>query len=136
MADSVAEVMAEIERGVSRAIGALATNIQAELIERTPVDTGWARANWVPGIGRSPSFPSDPGSEEGRRAATPSAASRQETATAALLVYRMQRGAVFIASGVPYMIYLNEGSSDQAPSGFVQDAIEAGIRSLNGLVLS
>lgn len=136
MADTVAEVMAEIERGVSRAIGMLSTNVTAELIERTPVDTGWARANWVPAIGGRPRFPTDPGTREGRQSGALGAASRQQTATAALLTYTLSRGKVFISNGVPYLIFLNEGSSAQAPSGFVQDAIEAGIRSLDGLRLA
>ena len=129
-------VIAELEAAIASAVVSLSVNITAELIERTPTDTGWARANWVPNIGRPFEGNADPLDEAARQAAVPSQRGRQQTSTAAVLSYTIDRGPVFIANNVPYIVFLNEGSSTQAPAGFVQDAILAGVRSLEGSPLT
>lgn len=131
----VDDIMAELTRAVEDVVVRLSTNTTAELIERTPVDTGWARANWVPAIGQPFDENQEAISRAAREAAVPSQGARQETATAGLLRYRLRRGSVFISNNVPYIVALNEGSSDQAPAGFVQDAIQAGVRSLQNETL-
>lgn len=83
----------------------------------TPVDTGWARVNWIPEIGKERSAPA------GSRAAAEAGnlPGEQQTALAAVTTgYTLDRGAVYITNAVPYIIPLNEGHSQQAPSGFVQ----------------
>ena len=115
-----------IVRGLDRLSGRLVQKItldlQANLIETTPVDTGWARANWVAGIGQ-PVLPLQP--EGGRR--TPgevqAAASRAANANAGVLRYTVRQGRVFMSNNVPYVEALNSGHSAQAPAGFVQQAI-------------
>ncbi len=87
----------------------------------TPVDTGWARANWVPRIG-SPAL-----QVTGTREAV--SGSAQETGIANIAIsYRASQGPVFITNNVPYIVLLNEGSSGQAPRGFVQNAIAKAIK--------
>lgn len=123
-------IAALLEAATEEVIRRISINVTAELIERTPVDTGWARANWIPAIGS----PADDDVAEldraSRTAGVTSARGRQSLGTASLTGYRLQRGNVFISNGVPYIGFLNEGTSDQAPRGFVQDAIVAGIRSI------
>lgn len=136
MVDQVDQVLDALQRGVESTISALSTNITAELIERTPVDTGWARANWVPGIGAPFTGNTENLTPEERQRMVPAQGGSQQTATAALLSYQIERGNVFISNNVPYIVALSEGSSTQAPSGFVQDGILAGIRSLNNVVLT
>ena len=87
----------------------------------TPVDTGWARANWIPSIGSA--FTGTAGSredaEQGQIDMSP-----QSSGIASIAVgYRLKQGSVFISNNVPYIQFLNDGSSRQAPSGFVQAAI-------------
>lgn len=121
MVDQVTIVVRELRGGVQRVVRDLAVNITAELIERTPVDTGWARANWIPTIGASDNTPA---TGNPTTAIVPAQRNRQEASTAALATgYRLERGAVFISNNVPYILRLNDGSSKQAPSGFVQASI-------------
>lgn len=86
----------------------------------TPVDTGWARANWLPNIGSPINSPAGVRPEQPDSATT----SEQEKGLASVVTgYRTSRGEVHITNNVPYIINLNEGSSKQAPAGFVQRAI-------------
>lgn len=134
MTSETRRVLGLLEEAVESAVTSLGVNITAELIERTPVDTGWARANWVPSIGTPFTGNDEALNDAAREAAVPAQGARQETATASLLAYQIGRGSVFISNNVPYILALNEGSSDQAPAGFIQDAIQAGIRSLSSEV--
>ena len=126
----VIRVDALLKEATGEVIRRIAVNTTAELIERTPVDIGWARANWVPAIG-SPALAAVGNLDRESRAAQLSAArARQAAGQASLFGYELDDGNVFISNGVPYIGRLNGGSSDQAPEGFVQDAIAAGIRSV------
>ncbi len=87
----------------------------------TPVDTGWARANWIPQIG------SPRQSAEGSREAVSSGAQDAGVALVAT-AYKREQGPVFISNNVPYIVLLNEGSSKQAPRGFVQNAITKAVK--------
>jgi len=82
----------------------------------TPVDTGWARANWIPVIGRPVSAPA--GSREAVSQGEQQAGLAQVAAG-----YRARMGPVYISNAVPYIVRLNEGGSKQAPAGFVQAAL-------------
>lgn len=85
----------------------------------TPVDTGWARANWVPSIG-------DPVDHEvGSREAVD--ASAQTAGEGKLPGYRLQMGKIWITNNVPYITRLNAGSSPQAEPGFVERNITEAI---------
>ena len=39
--------------------------------------------------------------------------------------YRLGQGTIFITNSVPYIVFLEEGSSDQAPRGMTRFAIQA-----------
>jgi hypothetical protein len=106
----------------------LSVEIVANLIETTPVDTGWAKANWVPSVGlpviRPGSF------EPPDTLGIASARGQQTAGTLGLLSYTYTQGSVFISNNVPYVPRLNAGSSTQAPAGFVENAIEKALRDL------
>lgn len=102
----------------------VALDIVANLVKAaseggTPVDTGWARANWLVNIGTPFLAPI------GTRESVPQAG----TGVASIATYKLGPP-VFISNNVPYITRLNEGSSQQAPRGFVQAAI---LRALTGL---
>jgi hypothetical protein len=112
-----------------RVVKKITLDVTANLIETTPVKTGWAKANWVPAIGvryRGPSGDLMPVS---------SAEGTQQSAIANVaLTYKASRGATFVSNGVFYILELNSGSSKQAPAGFVQRAIHKAItRDIRGL---
>lgn len=116
----------QVNNFTERAVKKLVLDIVANLQVATPVDTGWARANWIPGIGGASNSPAPrpPGG-----AGTSSAANRQASAIASIATsYSLSQGEVFIVNNVPYILRLNEGSSRQAPSGFVQRAITKAVK--------
>jgi hypothetical protein len=118
---NVRVVVDALEAFTEKAVRKLTLDATANLIEDTPVDTGWARANWVPSIGRAIAVrkteEADPAIVPGQRAQQQASIARVST------TYRLKQGSVFISNNVPYIVRLNEGSSDQAPSAFVQSAI-------------
>jgi hypothetical protein len=116
-------VVQGLEQFIERIIIKLTLDIVANLKRApseggTPVDTGWARANWVPPIG----VPFD--GLAGRRDNVTGAV--QGGAEASIPTYRLGRR-VWISNNVPYIERLNAGSSKQAPAGFVQAAIQKAI---------
>lgn len=86
----------------------------------TPVDTGRARANWRPSIGApiTQTLPQPPNKGAGLRSALEAG---EEVAGR----YKggMNSPTVHITNSLPYIQYLNDGSSKQAPRNFVSTAI-------------
>lgn len=118
-------VSRKLGRAMSRGVAKLTLDITANLIEDTPVDTGWARANWVPSIGRPTR-----GVEGSRENVT---RSRQEAGQARVLGFDIRRtGIVYVTNNVPYIEALNDGSSSQAPAGFVETDIDRAAAGLRG----
>jgi len=129
VADDDEEISAEmrrIEREMSQAMRELITEIVAQLQEATPVETGHARANWIPSIG-SPVTDEDGFVREmknGDRRTNAGGAQRQGLRD--ILRYHISDGDVFISNNVPYIQILNTGTSDQAPRFWIEQAIEKG----------
>ena len=117
-------VVKSLDKFTEKLVQRLSLNVTANLIEDTPVDTGWARSNWVPSIGKPRS------KTAGTRAAAENGSidnAPQSNGTLALLNYKLGPS-VFISNNVPYIHRLNSGSSRQAPSAFVQNAILRAVR--------
>lgn len=107
-----------LERVVERQMIRIAISIHTQLVRNTPVDTGWARMNWIPSIG-TPS----PGPVGSRQSARPN----RQASVAHLLVYKFNQGSIWIRNAVPYIQVLNAGHSKQAAAGWVEASITAGI---------
>lgn len=122
-------IVGDLGRFSEREIIRLSLEVTANLIEATPVDTGWARANWVPSIGAGFEVQVGNGGDAGQRA---SMRRRQAQGKAELAGYRLSRGPIFVTNNVPYIQKLNEGSSQQAPAGYVQQAIARAIQTVAG----
>jgi hypothetical protein len=98
----------------------------------TPVDTGFARAGWTPTVG-SPIADRLERPKERSAAETAAVARLAENGSRASAIsgtYKLEQGKVFISNAVPYIVFLNDGSSSQAPKKFVERAIEAALLSL------
>lgn len=122
-------IVGGLEQFSEREIIRLSLEVTANLIEATPVDLGWARANWVPSITQA--YEANVG--QPNDAADISAARRRQTeGRAALAGYKLTRGPIFVTNNVPYIQKLNEGSSQQAPAGFVQMAIQTAVKTVAG----
>jgi hypothetical protein len=98
----------------------LALDVHGNLVEATPVDTGHARINWTPTVA-APAR----GEIEG---ADPSSAVDPVVA----LGPASPGDIMFITNNVPYIRRLNEGSSPQAPAGFVEKAVERAVKKREG----
>ena len=88
-------------------------NLAGNLRVATPVDTGNARAAWIPSIGAPVLLEQGDPARAGEEAAV-----------------LLDRGAIiplgtkrFVSNGTGYIRRLNAGSSSQAPAGFVQAEI-------------
>lgn len=114
-------VTAALNAFVEKAVKKITLDVTANLIETTPVDTGWARANWVPSIGVAAT--QNLRGTEVTSQQVAAAGATQRSGQAEVLGYALNRGKVFVTNDVPYINRLNDGSSDQAPSGFVQRSI-------------
>lgn len=80
---------------------------------------GRARGNWQVGVGI------EKGGETGQVDA--SGSNVISNARATLVGYQLGQR-VIINNNVPYIVRLNSGSSTQAPSGFVEKAVQAAVR--------
>lgn len=105
----------------------LALGIDQRLVLNTPVDTGRARSNWLASVGTSRSDTIEeyvPNSKEKAGELGPNAIAAIQQADAALKTCP-DFPVIYLANNLPYIQRLNEGSSVQAPAGFVEAAIDA-----------
>ena len=111
-------VVRSLGQFTTRKIKKIVLDVTANLVEDTPRDTGWARNNWIPEIGPGPDNPvGEPGDSNAAKAV------QQKGIASVALGYKLGMGIITITDNVPYIVRLNEGSSQQAPAGFVQAAI-------------
>ena len=90
----------------------IAFDVFSSVVKRTPVDTGRARASWTIAINRTDLTTAPVGS------------SVSITSPTAALGPVKWGDTVYISNNLPYIVPLNNGSSVQAPEGFVQMAVE------------
>jgi hypothetical protein len=98
------------------------------LVRVTPVDTSQALSNWRIAVGGT-SYGAEPipAYFQGAGGSTASASAAAAIAAAKEALKGAQpRKALAIINRVPYIQRLNEGSSTQAPAGFIEEAILVG----------
>lgn len=120
---SVPKVLVDdIEQFLTQKMVQLNTALVENLYEDTPVDTGFARSNWIPTIGA-------PFSDVFGDRDTNVSDARQEAGLAELKGYTPTQLAksLWIANNVKYIKLLNAGTSSQAPAAFVERAISISI---------
>jgi hypothetical protein len=123
-------IIADLEDYTRLEVIALSMNMVANLQEEppggTPVDIGWARANWLPSVGKPNEMESDV------REPTPAQViARAQVGQAGLndvLAWKLTDGPIFATNNVPYIGALNAGHSKQSPRGFVQFALEKAVK--------
>ena len=102
----------------NRIVKQVALVVDQTVVLATPVDTGRARANWlvsVDGPNNSEVDAVDP---------TGSSALAQGRS---VISGRTPGQSVYVTNNVDYIGFLNAGSSAQAPAGFVEEAVQAGV---------
>lgn len=103
---------------VNKTVIQTAVAVQQTVVLATPVDTGRARGNWQLNVGSRIT-------DEIERLDQGGSATIAENATKA--VTRREGQNIFISNNVNYIGFLNEGSSAQAPAGFVEMAVQAAV---------
>lgn len=99
--------------------------IDQALVTSTPVDTGRARANWI--VGTGPSTAAIDAYFPGKGGATAAANAEAALQQARDFLDGADVSVIYISNNLEYIQYLNEGSSAQAPAGFIEAAVDAGI---------
>lgn len=93
----------------------IALRLFENIIRRTPVDTGWARANWYASLNQKIDPPGGP---------APEGVAGLPPANPAGVVAQGRAGDAFwLQNGVPYIKNLENGSSKQAAEGMVKLSI-------------
>lgn len=124
-------VQGDLSVFVEDVVRRLSVNATANLVQETPVDTGWARANWVPELGKA--FEGTAGTRAQAESGNIVPGPQQTGIGKVLANYRLRMGPVFVSNNVPYITRLNDGTSSQAPRAFVQMAIARTIRETLGI---
>jgi hypothetical protein len=99
--------------------------IDQALVTSTPVDTGRARANWI--VGSGPSTAAIDAYVPGTNGTTAQANTEAALQQAREFLDANAISVIYISNNLSYIQYLNEGSSAQAPAGFIEAAVQAGI---------
>jgi hypothetical protein len=107
-----------VKKATEQMMSDLATNIYKDIIDNSPVDTGFSRANWNVSLGE-PDYEVHVGDMD-----THSEEDSFDAPEVPTIPANPDLKDIWIANGVPYIGLLEEGESDQAPQGFVATAIE------------
>lgn len=112
---SEAEAIEKLTSLISRKI---ALDVLSRVVLATPVDTGRARANWQAEVGSAPTTElqtTDKGGGSTISQGSANIATHEQTPFSE----------INIVNNLPYIGRLNDGSSTQAPAGFVESAVDA-----------
>lgn len=125
-------VAQDVVDGTSVIVRKCALAVDAAVVLGTPVDTGRARSNWQveldqPAQGTIDAYaPGKEGSTKGPNAQAAIAQGQQVVAA-----YKPGQ-VIHITNNLAYIGRLNEGHSAQAPAGFVEAAVLAGVAQIRG----
>lgn len=130
LAERLENRAAKLDEQVSRLAVETADAIVSDLVNVTPVDTSQALSNWQVSVGSPvngsipPYVPGEGGSTQGLSASAALAEAR------AMLKTKKPGQVIYISNVLRYIQRLNDGSSKQAPAGFVERAVLLGRRYL------
>lgn len=113
-----------VERNAPAGQRRVALAIDAAVVLATPVDTGRARSNWLVATGA----PAD-----GVRETYGQGAGQRAISEGRAVIERHIQGPIHITNNLPYIVRLNQGSSRQAPAGFVEKSVQVGMAVAHGL---
>ena len=124
-----AELRNAVETVVKKVTLDVTANLKAAPSEGgTPVDTGNARAQWTPQIGKPFRAQGMPLSDQDVPAFVSSAGSRSDVGVLSVATkYKLKSGPIYISNNAPYIMKLNQGHSNQAPAFFIQRAISKAV---------
>lgn len=132
MTDQARKIEVQLKGAAQTVIRTFQLRFFQAVTSATPVDTGFARAGWTPSAGSAITDRLDRPADldVARSSATARLTENQTRAATIASTYKLEQGRVFITNAVPYIVFLNDGTSSQAPKKFVERAIEASLLSL------
>lgn len=122
MGQQAEAIRSKIKKQIETIFKALTLEIDRELRIATPVDTGYARANWVPSVG-SPHV-----GDVGARGLVGSSA--HAAGVGQVLRFRLEDGTTWVSNSAEYIQRLNYGHSKQAPAMFIEAAVDRAIATI------
>lgn len=124
----MARLGAKVAENADKTVRKAAMAVDQAVVIATPVDTGRARANWLAALDVATSNTTDGTDKGGARAIA--------AARAIIAGYDGDVNLeVHITNNLEYIGRLNDGSSYQAPAGFVQQATRRGVSAVKGAKL-
>lgn len=134
--DDIAAVKLQIENVTNETIIDVTLRIHATLVSNppagTPIDFGWASANWFINVGAPTSGNGGQLNADNPSAVTAREAQQGVTVARFVTGYDYTSGqTVHVGNNVPYINRLNNGWSNQAPAGFVDDAVQEAVTTIN-----
>lgn len=128
-----------LEKDMKRLVADIVINVATELAKRTPVDTAYARSNWntslTPVTGTLMPYKMYPSRYRRNRRGNLGKGGKftervntwgvTQQAQSAMIAWELDKP-VYVVNNVPYVPYLDEGRSPQAPAGFVRAAVQYG----------
>lgn len=127
----MARLATKVAENADRIVRKVALATDQVVVMATPVDTGRARANWVTALDSAPTGvqpePSSPGG---------GASQALSQARATVADYNGDdHTSIHITNNLPYIGKLDQGSSRQAPAGFVVAAVLTASRAVKGVTV-
>lgn len=117
----------KVTKATEQAIRKTTLDLVGNLTAQTPVDTGTARRNWITTV----SQPSNEIKEGGSSTEAGALSETLSEVSAALSGYNLfTSGPIWISNNLPYIGRLNDGTSQQAPAGFVDSEISKAERQI------
>ena len=115
--------MKNVDENSASIVPHIVVSIIDDVSQDTPVKTGMARSGWNA---------SKYGPDYVRR---PDIVSQGEVVNRAISRMGTRANSAFVSNGVPYIGLLDQGSSQQAPAGFVRAAVRRAVMKLGGVRL-
>jgi len=125
----------QVKSHENKAMRILGMETIRRLAIETPVDTGRARSNWLVGLGIPPTQEIEPYAA-GTKGSTGAINSQMATDKGLMIISQYTRDkheALYLRNNVNYINDLNAGTSRQAPSGYVNDAVKKAQESVKAL---
>lgn len=115
-----------IDRGANEVAKAVVIRMAENLIDHTPVDVTTAVSNWQASINAPAMFGFD-AIVPGRHGSTAPASRAEALAHVTRVVADKRPGEpIYLSNLTPYLVYLNQGSSQQEPAGFFERGVVVG----------
>jgi len=121
----MATLGANATRNADRTVRKVVMAVDQTVVMATPVDKGRARGNWIAALDAAVTEPTETLSPSGAEAIA-------QAAGVAAAYDGDLHAEVHITNNLPYIEPLNDGTSRQAPAGFVQRAVRAGASAVRG----